>query len=108
MGRHYLHTVPVPRALLITIESKSSASRAPAPTTTPPLHTRGTFISLENLERFSICCHAFVIHRNPANSRRLVQADAIHCSHCHRILDHETGFEVVNEYGEVIWPVPER
>ena len=71
----------------------------------PPNHTSGTFISLANLERFSLCCKGFVIHKNPISARRLVLADAIHCSVCGKRLDHDTGFEVVNEYGQRIWPL---
>lgn len=60
---------------------------------------------LTGLHRRSFCCLAPVAHPRPCNARPLRYALALACTACGRII---ASFEVVNEHGERIWPVPDE
>ena len=62
------------------------------------------YISLKELDRRSICCHGPVEHPYPIDAQPFYRCEILRCVICGREIDD---FEVVNECGQVIWPVPE-
>jgi len=60
------------------------------------------FPLLVGVHRRSLCCGAHVYHPAPASARRLGAATTLLCASCH----HFARFEVVNAFGDRIWPVP--
>ena len=59
--------------------------------------------SLKELDRRSFCCHAGVEHVHPLDARPFQRCEMLRCAACKR---HITKFQVVNEDGVVLWPVP--
>ena len=73
-----------------------------APTPPQPLGASEHFPLLVGVHRRSLCCGAHVYHPAPASARRLGAATTLLCASCH----HFARFEVVNAFGDRIWPVP--
>lgn len=67
-----------------------------------PLGASEHFPLLVGVHRRSLCCAAHVYHPAPASARRLGAATTLLCAACH----HFARFEVVNAFGDRIWPVP--
>jgi len=67
-----------------------------------PLGASEHFPLLVGVHRRSLCCLAHVYHPAPASARRLGAATTLLCASCH----HFARFEVVNAFGDRIWPVP--
>lgn len=67
-----------------------------------PLGVSEHFPLLVGVHRRSLCCAAHVYHPAPASARRLGAATTLLCANCH----HFARFEVVNAFGDRIWPVP--
>jgi hypothetical protein len=67
-----------------------------------PLGASEHFPLLVGVHRRSLCCGAHVYHPAPASARRLGAATTLLCASCR----HFARFEVVNAFGDRIWPVP--
>lgn len=91
------HTTPVP----------PTAEMGTLPTSDPAVSPGHVAPSLSGLHRRSLCCSAPVIHPYPLSSHTVKLALTVACGSCGQVLDDSEGFEVVNDRGERIWPVPE-
>jgi hypothetical protein len=79
-----------------------SASSPTGEPSTRTAHSEVHFPLLVGVHRRSLCCGAHVYHPAPASARRLGAATTLLCASCH----HFARFEVVNAFGDRIWPVP--
>ena len=77
-------------------------ARTASPSPSQPLGASEHFPLLVGVHRRSLCCGAHVYHPAPASARRLGAATTLLCASCH----HFARFEVVNAFGDRIWPVP--
>ena len=82
--------------------SASLPTGAPAPSARTAASLSEHFPLLIGVHRRSLCCGAHVYHPAPASARRLGAATTLLCASCH----HFARFEVVNAFGDRIWPVP--
>ena len=82
--------------------SASLPTGAPAPPARTAASLSEHFPLLVGVHRRSLCCGAHVYHPAPASARRLGAATTLLCASCH----HFARFEVVNAFGDRIWPVP--
>ena len=64
---------------------------------------RAAQLSLKELDRRSFCCHAGVEHVHPFDAKPFVKCEKLRCARCGREISR---FEVINELGERIWPLP--